>query len=182
MRWIKSLQKEDAPSDRSSASPLDTAWRIHQIQSEWTSRVDTKATFAFTIESAAIATVVALTAKDRLYSSLTEWWLIALYVAGVALLLISAGLAALVVIPRLRKKAAAREAYENFIYFGHARLWTADRLEDALKSHDILPQLSRQIINMAEIAWVKHIRVQWSFGLGVLGGAILVACGLLSLI
>ncbi|MDO5878312.1 DUF5706 domain-containing protein (plasmid) [Paenarthrobacter sp. SD-1] len=169
----------DVRDEQSDINPIDTAWRIHQAQSDWTSKVDAKAAFAFAIESAAIATVVGLTAKDRLFSNLDQWWLVLLFVLGLILLLAAAGLAALVVIPRLRKDAAAKEARDNFIYFGHARLWNAAQLEDALRSQDILPQLSRQIINMAEIAWVKHIRVQWSFGLAIAGGVLLVACGLL---
>ncbi|MFI8411265.1 Pycsar system effector family protein [Paeniglutamicibacter gangotriensis] len=89
------------------------------------------------------------------------------------MLLLGAGLAALVVTPRLRTRSLASEASSNFIYFGHARLWSPEALAEALGSTSLLPQISRQIIHMAEIAWVKHIRVQWSFRLGVLGAFVL---------
>lgn len=158
---------------------LDTAWRIHQVQVDWTGRVDAKAGFAFTIESAAIATTVALTASGRLFSALDEWWLSALYAFGLVSLLVAAGLAAVVVIPRLRSSNAAGEARHNFIYFGHARHWQPADLEAALRQGPMLPQLSRQIVVMARIAWTKHVRVQWSFSLAVVGCACLVACGLL---
>jgi hypothetical protein len=173
--------KDAAESDLESAS-VDAAWRIHQAQADWTGKVDAKASFAFAIESAAIATVVALTAKDRVFSGLDQWWLVGLYAGGLVLMLAAAGLAALVVVPRLRSKAAAREASSNFIYFGHVRSWSPEKLEAALRQGEILPQLSRQIIHMAEIAWRKHLRVQWSFGLAVAAGLCLVTCGLLRLI
>src|SRR5680860_616159 len=166
-----------APLPSSDGAAIDTAWRIHQAQVEWTGKVDAKATFAFAIESAAIATVVALTAKDRLFSDLEGYWLI-LYCVGLTSLLVAAGFAALVVIPRLRSKHLEKESRTNFIYFGHARLWDVKELESALKDTDILPQLSRQIVGMADISWTKHVRVQWSFRLAAFGGLALVACGL----
>jgi len=146
---------------------------------DWTARVDAKASFAFAIESAAIATVVALTAKGRLFSELNQWWLFILYFIGLALLLLAAALAALVVAPRLRTRKAKDEATENFIYFGHVRNWDAGDLATALERERIVPQISAQIVRMAKIAWTKHIRVQWSFRAAIVGGLVLVFCGLL---
>lgn len=163
---------------REDAASLDTAWRVHQAQGDWTSRVDAKAAFAFTIESAAIATTVALTAEGRLFADLDKWWLVTSYAVGLGLLLIAAGFAALVVTPRLRRTKVDGEARHNFIYFGHARLWEPQDLEKALREDPVLPQLARQIVVMARIAWVKHVRVQWSFSLAVAGAACLVVCGL----
>ena len=120
-----------------------------------------------------------LTANGRLFSALDEWWLSVLYAGGLVLLLVAAGLAAVVVIPRLRTSKVSVEARHNFIYFGHARLWEPADLEQALKERPLLPQLSRQIVIMARIAWTKHVRVQWSFSLAVIGCVCLVACGLL---
>lgn len=176
-RWFTGARATGAGHD-----PLDTAWRIHQAQADWTAKVDAKATFAFAIESAAIATVVALTPNGRLFSDLDAWWLFAGYVLGLLLLMIAAGLSALVVIPRLRSRPSLKEAASNFIYFGHVRHWTSTHLEAALRAQDPLPQLSRQIVNMAEIAWTKHVRVQWSFRFAIVGGSMLVATGLLNLV
>lgn len=169
---------QPSPPSREDTASLDTAWRVHQAQGEWTGRVDAKAAFAFTIESAAIATTVALTAEGRLFADLSKWWLATTYAVGLGLLLVAAGFAALVVIPRLRRAEIDGEARHNFIYFGHARLWEPQDLEKALREDQILPQLARQIVVMARIAWVKHIRVQWSFSLAVAGATCLVVCGL----
>lgn len=170
------MRFKHAPRPSSDAAAIDTAWRIHQAQVEWTGKVDAKATFAFAIESAALATVVALTTNGRLFSDLEKYWLI-LYWVGLISLLISASFAALVVIPRLRSKHLAKESQTNFIYFGHARLWDVKELESALKDTAVLPQLSLQIVRMADISWTKHVRVQWSFCLAALGGIALVVCG-----
>jgi hypothetical protein len=44
--------------------------------------------------------------------------------------------------------------------------------EDALKTVDILPVLSRQLVAMSKIAWAKHFRVQVSMAFGVCGVAL----------
>lgn len=161
---------------------VETAWRIHQAQIDWTTRVDTKAGLAFTIESATIATTVTLSSVGHLFSSFDNWKLKVLYYGGLALLLLAAGLSAAVVTPRLRRTSICAESASNFIYFGHARLWQPDDLEAALKMESILPQLSKQIVVMARIAWDKHVKVQWSFVLAAAGAALLVACALLKTI
>jgi hypothetical protein len=175
---MRGRKKEEQQPD-AAVDPIDTAWRTHQAQADWTGKVDAKASFAFAIESAAIATVVALTAKDRLYSDLDTWWLLAMYAAGLAFLLGAAALAVMVVIPRLRGSKTFVESKDNFIYFGHARHWSPAALEDALRKRDILPMLSNQIVQMAKIAWVKHLRVRWSFRLASAGGVLLVGCGIM---
>ncbi len=157
---------------------VETAWRIHAAQTDWTGKVDAKATFAFAAESAAIATVVALTAQDRLYSQIDVWWLWAIYVVGLAGMLVAVGLSSWVVIPRLRKSAVAKESRTNFIYFGHASVWSAEELETALLKQDILPQITRQVVVMARIAWKKHVLVQWSLWIAVASGFLLVGAGL----
>lgn len=158
---------------------VETAWKIHQAQGDWTNRVDAKAAFAFTIESAALATAVTLTSGDNLFSTLTNPCALVLFLLGIGLLILGAVLAALVVIPRLREKDSADEASDNFIYFGHARSWEENQLNAALLTHDILPQLSRQIVVMAKIAWVKHQRVKWSFISALVGILFLVLAGLI---
>lgn len=170
-------RQSESPSTNPNA--IDTAWRIHAAQTEWTGKVDAKASFAFALESAAIATVVALSAKDRLFSALpglTPW----LYWSGLLIMVVGAGLAVTVVAPRLRGRKAKAESATNFIYFGHARHWNPSDLECALRTSDMLPQLSRQISAMAKISWKKHVRVQWSFWLATLGGLLLAACGLMA--
>jgi len=157
----------------------DTAWRIHAVQMDWTNSVDAKASFAFAIESAAIATAVGLSTSDRLFSALPGFTPL-LYWSGLVLLMVGAGFAAAVVTPRLRGRLSQAESSTNFIYFGHVRNWNASELESALRANDLLPQLARQITVMASIAWKKHLRVQWSLWSATLGGLSLIVCGLIS--
>lgn len=159
---------------------VETAWAIHAAQSDWTGRVDAKATFAFAAESAAIATVVALTAEDRLYSHLNDQWMWNVFALALIGMIVAAGLAAWVVVPRLRKKLVDAEAHRNYIYFGHARRWNAEDLERAMLRDDILPQLTRQITIMADIAWWKHRVMQASLWMAVASGSMLVGLGLLA--
>lgn len=169
-------QRTEPRSDEAA----NTAWRIHQAQMDWTGRVDTKAAFAFGLESAAVATVVGLSAKDRTYSALVGVWPNLTYFGGLLLLLLSALLAVSVVAPRLGSWRIRQAAKDGYIYFGHARHWKANDLEKKLRTQDVLPQLSRQIIVMADIAWKKHRRTQWSLWIAVAGGLSLVLCAYLA--
>lgn len=162
-----------------SSAALDTAWKIHAAQVDWTGKVDTKASFAFALESAAIATTIALTAQGRVFSTFPsplEAWL---YWIGLVGLGVAAFFALSVVAPRLRGGMAKKAADENFIYFGHARHWDANDLATALAERDVLQVVTRQITAMAQIAWRKHIWVQWSLWVAAGSALILVASGLL---
>lgn len=160
------------------SSPLDTAWKIHAAQVDWTGKVDSKASFAFTISSAALAITVALSADGRTFSRLSEWWEQVAFWSGVALVLAGALFALLVVVPRLRSGSAQSEASKNYIYFGHLRLWTAERLVEELTDGDVLPVVARQSVIMATIAWGKHRWVQRSMICTGSGIGLLVLAGL----
>lgn len=54
---------------------VDTAWRIHQAQTDWTGLVDVKASFIFAIASASMATTVALSATGRVFHDIAPTWL-----------------------------------------------------------------------------------------------------------
>lgn len=169
------------PAVKDDPVALESAWRIHQAQMDWTARVDAKAAFAFAIESAAIATTLGLTSSGRL-AGFDHWWLTTLYILGLGFLLLSAGFAALVVTPRLRRSKTKIESPNNLVYFGHLRHWQPTELELALRHEPMLPQLSRQIVSMARISWTKHVRVQISFTFAIAGCVCLAACVLLSAI
>lgn len=160
------------------SSPLDTAWKIHAAQVDWTGKVDSKASFAFTISSAALATTVALSADGRTFSRLSERWEHLAYWSGVALVLAGALFALMVVVPRLRHGNVESEAPTNYIYFGHLRLWTADRLVEELIGGDALPVVARQSVIMATIAWRKHRWVQRSMVCTGSGIGLLIVAGL----
>lgn len=157
---------------------VSNAWAIHQAQMEWTAKVDAKAAFAFGAQSALLAAVVALVASDKLFDRLTGWWILP-FIIGMALVAAGAFASALVVAPILRGRGLKAESEQDSIFFGHVRLLWPREVERRLRYDDPLPQLSRQIVRAAEIAWKKHVRVQWSIWLGVAGGFVLAVCGLL---
>ncbi|MEY9966647.1 hypothetical protein ABIA33_004712 [Streptacidiphilus sp. MAP12-16] len=159
----------------------ETAWRIHGAIGEWTARVDAKASFALTLESAALAGVVALSQTTHVFGHLHGLGDKAILWLGVLLLLMSAAFAILVVVPRLRSvKDLQAESPRNLIYFGHLRHWDPDRLPDALLNQDMLPVLSLQLVKMSDIAWRKHRHVQYSMALAALGGVFVFVAGLLT--
>lgn len=149
-------------------------WRIHDAQMDWTGKVDAKAAFALTFQAALLAGAVTLLGEMDTWP---EYVFIGLSVALVAT---GAVFAALVVAPRLRSKNLQREAASNYIYFGHARSWTPQRLVADLRRGDLAEQLACQVIVMAEIAWIKHRRVALSIWFGVAGGVFLLAAGAMS--
>ena len=157
-----------------STDPVDTAWRIHAALVDWTGKVDTKASFALTLESAVIAGVIALSAPDRRLGSLAPGAALGWYRFGVVMLIIAAVLATLGVIPRTRWRHVAAEADADFVYFGHLKEWQPDLLAEALQTRDVLPVLTRQHVRMSKIAFQKHVLVQLS-----LTGALVAAAALL---
>jgi len=160
------------------STPLDTAWKIHAAQVDWTGKVDSKASFAFTISSAALATTVALSADGRTFSRLSERWEQLAFWSGIALALAGALFALIVVVPRLRHRNVESEAPTNYIYFGHLRLWTAEMLVEELTKGDPMPVVARQSVIMAAIAWRKHLWVQRAMACTGGGIGLLVITGL----
>ncbi|MEV5242938.1 Pycsar system effector family protein [Streptomyces cinnamoneus] len=159
----------------------ETAWRIHAAIGEWTTRVDAKASFALTLESAALAGIVALSGDGHRFSHLHGYGARGPLWAGALLILTAAVLAILVVAPRLRSaRKLESEAPQNFIYFGHLQFWDPADLIQKLQQEDTLPVLSTQLVNMSKIAWRKHRLVQLSFLLAAIGGALVFIAGLVA--
>lgn len=151
-----------------SNDPIDNAWKIHSALIDWTGKVDTKASFALTVEAAILAGVVTLSSSDRVFSHLSGWavfW----YVAGLLLLIGSVLAAVHVVRPRLRSKHLPGESARNYVYFGHLRLMTREQVEDRLENSPILPVLANQLLEMSKICWDKHKWVQKSMTLAPAG-------------
>lgn len=103
----------------------------------------------------------------------------AVYATSGGLLGCGAVLAAAVVSPRLRSKGLVADSRKHSIYFGHARHLSAEELAVRHRKDEPLPRIAQPIVVMAEIAWVKHVRVAWSIWLGVAGGLLLLASALL---
>jgi hypothetical protein len=163
----------------STSDPIDTAWRIHAAQVDWTGKVDAKASFALTIESAVLAGAVALSKSNDRFSNLQGSFPLLTFWTGVALLVTAVVLAVLVVTPRTRDKNIPTEWPNNFIYFGHLQHWTPEALESALRVADPLPMLSRQLVAMGRIACTKHTLVKWSMRAAVPGAFLIVIAGII---
>ncbi|WP_323959346.1 Pycsar system effector family protein [Arthrobacter sp. JZ12] len=155
---------------------IETAWRIHGALSDWTGKVDAKASFAFTLESAGVATAIALADDKRVYDALEGPVQEILYFGGLVALSIAAAFSVWVVIPRLRFFKVKKEWPSNFIYFGHLKYWDYEMLPGAIMEKDLLPVLTHQLVKMSKICWRKHVAVVISMILAVLGGAALVGC------
>lgn len=160
-----------------SADPIETAWKIHAALVDWTGKVDTKASFALTIESALLGGVVALSGDGRVFHDLAGASVV-WYVLGVFTLALSVLCVVLVVRPRLRRGGLQSEARGNFVYFGHLRHLDAAAVQNHLETSNLLPVLSKQLVEMSKIAWTKHRLVQVSMSLAPVGVLFLVISSL----
>lgn len=154
---------------------LEFAWKLHDNLSDWTARVDVKASIALAIEAAVLGFVITLTTDEKPLAGLVCWpaWIL---LGGVAMLGASVLLAILVVFPQLRGRHLRSEYQSNYVYFGHLRLWEASSLASRLESHtDDVEVISRQLVRMSEIVWRKHVWLQWSLSLLILGVAAVAA-------
>ncbi|GGV40719.1 MULTISPECIES: Pycsar system effector family protein [Paenarthrobacter] len=181
--FIKKQLRRAAPADpepvKSDKEALETTWKIHAALVDWTGKVDAKAAFAVALESAGITTIVALSAEGRLFGALQGCLQQVTYYLAIVALVVAAGCAMWVVMPRLRMRHVGKEWPENFIYFGHLRYWDAGPLQDKIKQTDLLPVLTKQLIGMSRIAWTKHLLVKLSMICASIGGISLLTCGLL---
>lgn len=142
---------------------IEFAWRAHVALQEWTKAVDQKASIIL-VFSVALATLAGREVFDidgGLYNAtgLKLWTVRFMGVSFAA----TALLALLVVLPRLRRRAARTEADEGLVYFGHLRHRTAADIEAHLRrlgEDEALAQLARQLQATSVIAWRKHARLQ----------------------
>ncbi|MEW2631157.1 Pycsar system effector family protein [Streptomyces sp. NPDC048389] len=158
----------------------ETAWRIHAALIDWTGKVDVKAAFALTLESAALALTAALHSGAPLSSSGPPSGSSALLATGAVLLGAAALFAVLAVTPRMRVDRTARHPTPDFIYFGHVRALEPEELAQMLRSADPLPALSRQLVTMSRIAWYKHRCTQASLSLAAAGLVAVAVAGAVS--
>ena len=156
-----------------AADPLETAWKLQAGLADSTGKADTKASFALAIQSTVLALLGILSSAGKNPGSAEHGISLILLWAGAVLLACGACCAAAAVSPNLHKERRGPRPDDDFLFFGHLRHWDPAALETALKDKDLLPQLSRQIVVMSEIAWAKHRRVQWSFALAAVGSAVL---------
>lgn len=148
--------------------PEATAWQIHAALADWTGKVDSKANFALTLESAALGGIIAFMGSGHHLGQLHGWLPKSLFWTGITLLSLAALAAVSAVMPRL---GSGDSSSDNFIYFGHLRLWKVDDLEERLRTASPLESLSQQLVMMSRTAWTKHQRVRQSLYLAVFGVA-----------
>ncbi|MFF8195580.1 Pycsar system effector family protein [Streptomyces bobili] len=164
----------NSPSDASPVSAQatagETAWRIHAALADWTGKVDAKAVFALTVESAALALTAVLRSSSRSAAggALPGLSVPALVTVGMGLLTVAVLLAVLAVVPRMGHTQVPRSG-QGFIYFGDLRGLAPDDLAQTLRTTDPLPALSRQLVVMSKIAWRKHRYTQASLVLAATG-------------
>ncbi|MFF5966174.1 Pycsar system effector family protein [Streptomyces collinus] len=151
--------------------PVETAWRIHAVVADWTGKVDAKAGFALTLESAVLAAVIALAESGHHLGKVHGTVPRGLFWLGVALLGLAALAAVSVVSPRLRAQPG-HDPHQHFVYFGDLRHWDPEHLAEKLTTTSALGPLTRQLVDMSQIAWVKHQRVRQSLALAVAGVAV----------
>jgi hypothetical protein len=158
-----------------TSKALDFAWQVHAAVSQWSGRVDTKASIVLTLELAVFGAITAFSKGQEPLSNLSGTRLVS-YRIGIILLAVSAMLAGIVVFPQLRRRRARRNWQLSLIYFGHLRRWEptdlARRLAE-LSSQDQLSMLSRQLVATSQVTWTKNHRLQWSM-LTAFAGVVLV--------
>ncbi|MFJ4670461.1 Pycsar system effector family protein [Kitasatospora purpeofusca] len=161
-------------NDTASSTAIDRAWRIHGSLSDSIGRVDVKAAFALSLETAAL---VAITSAVRSMPTgpSPQWrhpalvvilWLSAVLVGSALLFAVAA------VVPRIGANDSTDDWPSNTVYFGHLRRWPATELAESLTEQDLLPALSRQLVALSRIAWAKHTKVRTSLALGGIGVAL----------
>lgn len=156
-------RRSEAATPAAPPPGIEFGWRVHLALQEWTRSVDQKASIIL-VFSVALATLAGREAFDSdggLHDAAgAQLWVVramGVAFAAAALLAIS------VVLPRLRRRAARREARSGLIYFGHLRLRSAPDVEfhlRALDDDEALGQLARQLKATSVIAWRKHVRLQ----------------------
>jgi len=151
---------------------IETAWHIHGHLNDLTSKIDAKASFALALESGALGGVVALSGSGHRLGQLVGWPAQVLFWAGVTVLGLGALAAVLVVLPR-GGDGRDRTAPRGWIYYGDLRHWTPEELTVRLSNGDALPALSRQLVALSRIAWIKDRGVRHSLSLACLGGVLI---------
>jgi hypothetical protein len=151
-----------------------TAWHLHVALMEWTRSVDTKASFVLALETAVLGGVAALAGSDRALDRISGPVPVVCLGLGGALVAAATLAAILAVIPRHAGDGTdPSPGEEEFIFYGHLRHWSPERLERRLAETGPLPALSRELVTMSAIVWTKHRRVQQSLGLVAAGGALI---------
>lgn len=146
---------------------VDQAWRVHDTTAAAIGKADTKAGFAATLETAAIAAVVTVAGQPFIATA----GKVALGISA-ALLLAALVLAVAVVLPILRNRHTKAARPGDYLYFGSLRRTTPTELADRLTSEDAVTGLCAQTITLSRLAWIKHRLLQASLIAAIAGIAL----------
>lgn len=67
------MATEEATSPNQSITPPEFAWRTHSAITDWTAKVDVKASIVLALETAIMGAVITLSGRDRPLSALHGW-------------------------------------------------------------------------------------------------------------
>ncbi|MFC4332028.1 Pycsar system effector family protein [Streptomyces andamanensis] len=148
-----------------------TAWRIQAAVADGMAKADSKASFALTMQSAALAVLVLLATSARAVGDLDAAAPKALSWRGILRMTGGVSCAARASSPNLGNERQGPEGEGDFLCFGHVRRLDPAVLEAALRGNDPLLSPSRHMVMTSEIAWTKHRRVQWLLPLAAAGRA-----------
>lgn len=159
---------------------LDFGWKTHSAITDWTGKVDSKASAVLSLGGAVLGFIIVLSAQDRILTQL-EGWRYVIRNIGIALFILGVFSAALVVMPRLGRIKARKNWQDNFIYFGHLRHWKAKDLKkklSRLSEEEAISAVSNQLVATSKVAWFKHSLLQvaiilYGIGAGLLGISVL---------
>lgn len=152
-------------------------WQAHEAIQSWTESVDVKASIVLLVEIAVAgaAARALITNGGELHGAVGLH--LAVAIAAVTALAAAVTCALWVVFPRLEHRRTKEHAPKGLLYFGHLQARSVDDIATALAGITVegeREQLAKQLHITAGVAWRKHLWLQRSIGLLVLGSVLLV--------
>jgi hypothetical protein len=182
LRRARHLEQVELPGDPLQAA-LHFAWRIHDRNSEFSGRLDAKASVILSLETALAVVAVAGTKKGNPLSDLRGAALAAFLIC-IALIAVAIVLAGLVLLPRVFWPwTSRRQSHGDFSFYAGLRRWDPAELRSRLVelgTRGQLDVLAEQLVIMSQVAWRKHLRLQWSVIIAMLALAALLAASALN--
>jgi hypothetical protein len=152
-------------------------WQTHEAIQGWTESVDVKTSIVLLVEIAVAgaAANALITDGGELHGAVGLH--LAVAIAAVTALVGAVACALWVVFPRLERSLTAEMAPRGLIYFGHLQVRSVEDIAASLKGLTVEEerrQLAAQLHITSRVAWRKHLWLQRSIGLLVVGAALLV--------
>lgn len=170
-------ETSEEPTDQPHRPASEGAWKIHDVNDSWIGRVDVKASIVLAVESAVLGLLIGLSTGAQKLASLrgARHWCDS---AALGLLALSSLLSLIAVCPQLGRGGSRSNEEDRLVFFGHVRKWEHEKLAaefDQGRPNNL--DVARQIVSLAKVSWRKHVLLQWSIGVFVLG--VIVLAGLL---